>query len=86
VLWTLLRVVLALAAAVTIYVLGAALLRVFKVPAEEPGPDPALLRPVDVRFRCEHCGAEVTMTVAAGDDPDPPRHCRDDMAMVADPT
>jgi hypothetical protein len=80
VLWTVLRVVLALTAMVVLYVVGAAILRKFKI-AAPPEPDPADLRPVDVRFRCVVCGAEVTMTMASGDDPEPPRHCREDMAL-----
>jgi hypothetical protein len=76
-----LRVVIGLAGAVTIYVIGAALLRKFKV-APEPEPDPAQLRPVEVEFRCTICGTTVVMTTAAGDEPEPPRHCREDMVRV----
>ena len=56
-----LRVVIGLAGAVTIYVIGAALLRKFKV-EPEPEPDPAQLRPVEVEFRCTICGTTVVMT------------------------
>ncbi|HEX6312276.1 MAG TPA: hypothetical protein VF152_11710 [Acidimicrobiia bacterium] len=81
-LWDVLRVLLAAGAAVTIYVVGAAVLRKFKIaPPEEP--DPADLRPVDLRFRCQVCGAEVTMTVSATEEPEPPRHCREDMVLIA---
>jgi hypothetical protein len=81
VLWDILRVVIAVVAAVSIYVVGASVLRKFKLaPPEEP--DPADLRPVDVRFRCQVCGAEVTMTVSASDDPEAPRHCREDMVPI----
>jgi hypothetical protein len=76
-----LRVVIGLAGAVTIYVIGAALLRKFKV-EPEPEPDPAQLRPVEVEFRCTVCGTTVVMTTAAGDEPEPPRHCREDMVRV----
>ncbi len=78
--WTL-RVVVAVAAGLTIYVLGASLLRKFKT-APPPEPDPDHVRPVDLRYRCTVCGAEVTMTAAQGDDPEPPRHCREDMVPV----
>jgi len=78
---TILRVLVALAAGVTIYVIGASMLRKFKV-APPPEPDPADIRPVNLRFRCTVCGAEVTMTAAHGDDPDAPRHCREDMVPV----
>ena len=76
-----LRVAIGLVGAVTIYVVGAAVLRKFKV-APEPEPDPEQLRAVDVEFRCTVCGTTVVMTTAAGDDPEPPRHCREDMVRV----
>lgn len=76
--WTVVRVLLAVGAAVVLYVIGAAILRKFKIapPAE---PDPADIHPVDLRYRCIVCGAEVTMTAASDDAPDAPRHCREDM-------
>jgi hypothetical protein len=71
----------AVVAALTIYLVGAGIIRKFRIaPPEEP--DPADLRPVDARFRCTICGAEVTMTVSASDDPEPPRHCREDMVRL----
>jgi hypothetical protein len=81
VIWFALRVVLALAVGVTIYVIGAGMLRKFKVaPPAEPDPDD--VRPVNLRYRCVVCGAEVTMTAAQEDDPEAPRHCREDMALI----
>ncbi len=79
--WTL-RGLVALVAAVLIYVIGAAMIKTFHVdPADEPDPDDVV--PVDLRYRCIVCGAEVTMTSAqAGDEPDAPRHCREDMVPV----
>jgi hypothetical protein len=76
-----LRVVIGLIGALTVYVIGAALLRKFKI-EQEPEPDPSQLRPVDVEFRCSVCGTTVVMTTAAGDEPEPPRHCREDMVRV----
>jgi hypothetical protein len=78
---TIVRVVVGVAVALTLYVIGANLLRKFQIaPPEEPDPDD--IRPVDLRFRCVVCGAEVTMTAAQGDDPEPPRHCREDMVPI----
>ena len=75
-----LRIVSALAVGLTLYVIGASILRKFKVaPPAEPDPDD--IKPVNLRFRCVVCGAEVTMT-AAQDDPEAPRHCREDMVLV----
>ena len=58
------------------------MLRKFHVaPPAEPDPDD--IKPVDLHFRCIVCGAEVTMTAAQDEDPEPPRHCREDMVLVA---
>ena len=81
VLWFALRLLVAVGAAVIIYVLGAGLIRKFKIQPEAE-PDPADLKPVDVEYRCTVCGATVVMTAAPGDDPEPPRHCREDMVPV----
>lgn len=78
---TILRVVVGLLGAVTIYVIGAALLRKFKI-EPEPEPDPSQLRPMEMEFRCSICGTTVVMTAAPGDDPEPPRHCREDMVRL----
>ncbi len=79
--WDVVRVVLALVCALLVYVLGARMIAKFKAaPPEEPDPDD--VKPVNLRFRCQVCGAEVTMTAAHDDEPDPPRHCREDMVLV----
>jgi len=79
--YTILRIGLAVVVALLLYLAGVALLRKFLVaPPEEP--DPEDVQPVDLHFRCIVCGAEVTMTAAQGDDPEPPRHCREDMVPV----
>ncbi len=78
-----LRIAIAVIAALLIYLIGASFVRKFKVmPEEEPNPEDVV--PVDLKYRCIVCGAEVTMTAAqAGDDtPDAPRHCREDMVLV----
>ncbi len=48
-----------------------------------PPPPPGELRKVNLRYRCATCGAEVRMTSAPMEDPDPPRHCMDEMQLVA---
>jgi hypothetical protein len=50
---------------------------------EPPVPDEGELRRVNLRYRCSICGAEVKMTRAGEDLPDPPRHCMEDMELVA---
>ena len=76
------RVVIALVAMVTIYVVMAGILRKFRI-APEAEPDPTAVVAVEARFRCEVCGAEVTMTAAPdADELVAPRHCREDMTRV----
>lgn len=48
-----------------------------------PPPDPGTLRKVKLTYRCNVCGTEVRMTAATDEDPEPPRHCMDDMQLVA---
>ena len=76
------RVVVALVGALLIYVIGAGILRKFKI-APDQEVDPEQVVPVNVRFRCTVCGAEVTMTAAqGGDEITAPRHCREDMIPI----
>jgi threonine dehydrogenase-like Zn-dependent dehydrogenase len=46
-------------------------------------PPPGELRKVKITFRCAICGTEVRMTVANDEVPEPPRHCMDEMELVA---
>ena len=48
-----------------------------------PPPPPGELRKVNLRFRCTVCGTEVKMTAAPDEMPEPPRHCLEDMLLVA---
>jgi hypothetical protein len=49
-----------------------------------PAPPPeGEMRRVNVRYRCSICGVELRMTLAAEQDPPPPRHCMEDMDLVA---
>jgi len=72
----------ALVVGVLIYLVIAGMLAKFKIaPDEEPDPDAVV--PVNQKYKCIVCGAEVTMTAAqdAGE-PEAPRHCREDMIPV----
>lgn len=52
--------------------------------APRPAPPPAgEMRRVNVRYRCRECGVEIKMTMAPDEDPPPPRHCMEDMEIVA---
>lgn len=51
-------------------------------PVPEPPPE-GELRKVKITYRCSICGTEVRMTTAVNEDPEPPRHCLEDMDLVA---
>ena len=74
-----------LACALIVFVVvrvGLAVLRALSTPPPAP-PPPGELRKVNLRFRCSVCGTELRMTAAPDEDPEPPRHCLEDMQVVA---
>jgi hypothetical protein len=48
-----------------------------------PPPDPGTIRRVNLRYRCSICLTEVKMVQATEELPMPPRHCQEDMDLVA---
>lgn len=76
------RILVALVAAVLIWKVGTAMLGAFVRPAPAP-PPPGELRKVRILYRCSICGTEVRMTAANDEVPEPPRHCLEDMDLVA---
>ena len=76
------NVIIAVLVGLTIWRLGLAMLRGLARPVPEPPPS-GELRKVKIAYRCSICGAEVRMTVAPNEDPEPPRHCLEDMDLVA---
>ena len=76
------NVIIAVLAGFLIIRIGLAMLRGLAKPPPEP-PPAGELRKVKIAYRCSICGTEVRMTVAADEDPDPPRHCLEDMDLVA---
>ena len=75
-----LKIIVAVAVAVIMLRTGIALLRALATPSPEP-PPAGELRKVKLQYRCSLCGTEVRMTVATDEQPDPPRHCMDDMEL-----
>lgn len=67
---------------VVVFKVGMGLLRSFGTPLPPP-PPAGEMRKVNIRFRCSICGTEVKMTAAAEELPEPPRHCQEDMDLVA---
>jgi hypothetical protein len=82
VLSVLLRVAIALAVMMILLRVGMAFLRALAQPIPEP-PPPGELRRVKITYRCSICGTEVRMTTANDEVPEPPRHCLEDMELVA---
>lgn len=75
------RVLIAMAAFYLIVRLGIAVLGAFARPVPEP-PPPGELRKVKLTYRCGSCGAELRMTLANDQVPQPPRHCADEMDLL----
>jgi hypothetical protein len=50
-----------------------------------PPPEPGRLRRINLRYRCSICLAEVRMVQATEELPAAPRHCQEDMDLVAPP-
>jgi len=62
--------------------IGLAILRALAAPVPEP-PPPGELRKVKIQYRCAVCGTEVRMTISNDQEPDAPRHCMQEMDLVA---
>jgi hypothetical protein len=75
------RALVAVLAAAVLLRIGWAMVSGLAQPVPEP-PDPGELRKVKLTYRCAICGAEVRMTIAPQQDPEPPRHCLEDMDLV----
>jgi hypothetical protein len=74
--------VLAVIRFVVVLRVGIGMIRAIGSPLPPP-PPPGELRRVNLRYRCTICGAEVRMTSAPDELPEPPRHCLEDMEPVA---
>ena len=48
-----------------------------------PPPPPGEMRRINVRYRCVVCGVELRVVMAPDQDPPPPKHCLEDMELVA---
>jgi hypothetical protein len=79
---TVLGILVVLLIAAVVIKVGLALLRGLGTPLPPP-PPPGEMRKVNLKYRCSVCGAEVKMTLATEELPDAPRHCQEDMDLVA---
>ena len=62
--------------------LGISMLRSMTSPLPEPPPTGEMRR-INVRYRCSMCGVELRVVMAPDQDPPPPRHCLEDMDLIA---
>ena len=76
------RIAIAIGAVYVIFRLGLAVLKSFAQPVPEP-PPPGEMRRVKLRYRCSLCGMEIRVDRALSEDPEPPRHCMEEMELVA---
>ena len=79
---SILNIVIAIAAAFVFIRFGLVILRGLAAPVPEP-PPPGELRRVKIQYRCTICGTEVRMTMSTDQEPEAPRHCMQEMDLVA---
>jgi hypothetical protein len=61
---------------------GVGMLRAIGTPL--PGPPPeGEMRRITLRYRCSLCGLEIRTVLSPEQDPPAPRHCQEDMDLVA---
>ncbi len=78
----LLTIVIAIVLFAVIIRVGFGMLRALARSLPEP-PPPGELRKVKMLYRCSLCGTEVRMTTANDQQPEPPRHCMEDMELLS---
>ncbi len=78
-----LKVVIAIAVFALLMRLGMMMLGGLATP--HPPPPEGQIRRVNLRYRCSVCLAEVKMVQATEELPPAPRHCQEDMDLVAPP-
>ena len=75
-------IIVAVLIAAVLVKIGIALLRGLGSPLPPPPPEGELRR-VNLKYRCSVCGAQLRMTMATAETPEPPRHCMEEMDLVA---
>ncbi len=75
---------LAIAVVIGVMIMAVALwtIRLLATPPP-PEPDPDDVVDVEVTYLCSVCGMQLTVTHAQDEDIRPPRHCREEMDIVA---
>jgi hypothetical protein len=78
----LVKILIGLAFAYVVIKLGFWMLRGLANPLPPP-PPAGEMRRVNLNYRCSVCGVELRMTAAPDEDPPPPKHCTEEMDLVA---
>lgn len=79
---TIIWVLLGLVLMAFVWRFGIGMLRGMTSPLPAPPPSGEMRR-INVRYRCSMCGVELRVVMAPDQDPPPPRHCLEDMDLVA---
>ncbi len=79
---TIVWVLAGLAMCYGLWKIGIGMLRSMTTAPPAP-PPPGEMRRINVRYRCPVCGLELRMTLAPDEDPPPPRHCLEEMDLIA---
>lgn len=79
---TIIWVALALLIGYVLWKSGLGMLRGLTTPPPEP-PPAGEMRKINVKYRCTVCGLEIRLTLAPDEDPPPPKHCLEDMTLIA---
>ena len=75
---------LAVAIAIGVAIIAVTLWIVRLLPIPQPDdPDPDSVKEIAVDYRCIVCGMRLTITHAQDENPEPPRHCREDMVEIS---
>ena len=64
-----------------VFRVGLGMIRSLATPLPPP-PPAGEMRRVKIQYRCSICGTEVRMTVSPTEEPEPPKHCLEEMRLV----
>jgi hypothetical protein len=75
------NIVIAIVIFLVVVRLGLAAIRMIASPVPPPPPK-GELRKVNAKFRCSVCGMEMKVVLSPDEEPEPPRHCMEEMEVV----